>query len=95
MNRLILPLSILAVASALSGCGHATDIVKIGDNSYMLRSEEYRYFTSSGSAIKDGLYSDARKFCEGQGKRMESLSDFARDHQPGGSASAEIRFRCQ
>ena len=95
MTRRSLALSIVSVACVFSGCGGTGEIIKTGDNTYMLRSKDSRYYTTSSSSVKESLYVDARTFCDKQDKKMVQLNAFAKDYQAGSGAYAEIEFKCQ
>jgi len=85
--------SVIATA-ATSGCGTATGIVKISEDTYLLAKQDATRW--SGAGIKVELYKEANEFCTKNGKKFVQVSNTSVDAAPKSSmAGAEIQFKCQ
>jgi hypothetical protein len=85
---------LIAVAVVvLAGCGTATGIVKISDDTYMLAKQDNMAW--SGASVKVELYKEANQFCSKAGKKFVQVADKSVDAAVYQSmAGAEIQFKC-
>jgi hypothetical protein len=85
---------LIAVAVVvLAGCGTATGIVKISDDTFLLAKQDHLVW--SGAGVKVELYKEANEFCKKSGKKFVQVSDKSVDAVLNQSAAgAEIQFKC-
>ena len=94
MKSLRAALSGIGAIVVLAACGSSSGIVRINDDTYIVRAQDY--VGSSGSAVKAKLYEQANEFCASQGKKVAQTSDYAADYVPAKSfAGAELQFKCK
>ena len=95
MKNLLSVVSVCLIAAAgTSGCGTATGIVKISEDTYMLAKQDMTRW--SGAGIKVELYKEANDFCAKSGRKFVQVSNTSVDAAPKQSmAGAEIQFKCQ
>jgi hypothetical protein len=93
VRRLRAALSGFGAFIALSACGSNSGVVKVNDDTYMVRAQDF--VGTSGSAVKTKLYEQANEFCAAQGKKVGQTYDYAADYVAAKSfAGAELQFKC-
>jgi len=95
MKTVFIVICVSAIAAAaLSGCGTATGVIQISEDTYMLAKQDATVW--SGSGVKMELYKEANEFCAKSGKKFVQISNTSVDAVSKQSmAGAEIQFKCR
>ena len=86
---------LLILAILLTGCAGQSKIIPTGNDTYLISSHGVMGY-SSGDEQKVQAYEEANKFCQSQGKKIETV--YANDSGAGGYgriSSAQVNFRCK
>lgn len=84
---------LLVTISCVSACAGVTDVVRTGQDTYMVASHGVMGW-SSGPAQKANAFQKADAYCKGLGKQTETIKSSETPSGFGKIASAEVEFRC-
>jgi hypothetical protein len=87
MNVLKITLAAIAAAPLLAGCAMTSGVMEAEGGTYMISAHAAPARGGAAGATQ-AAYSDAQKFCAGQGKRPIVLTAQERDINQGGMASS-------
>lgn len=88
-------IAFLGMALVLTGCGSMSDVVRTGENTYMVSSGGGIY-TQNPSGMRQEVYESANEYCKNLGKEMESVSTNEQPYALGRhTGSISLTFKCK